>query len=206
MNLERIFLIRPAFDKRDPDPRKDYGIHGAEMLFVLKGEKGAVQFMLYTNWQLPHVSKEHDEKVLAMANKLAGRPLDQTMLNVMYHPLPADVGYHSPVPMYEGQKPIGATKILQEAMMRNVERMRKAREKGEEMDMEKWEKWEETSEDTGTFTPCEWLDGKPCYYDGSGLAAQEYFKVLVTEGSEAVWKKLEEYYKETFHEEVSEGG
>src|SRR5215813_5387513 len=84
--MERIFVIRPAFDKRDPDPKKDYGIHGAEMLFLVKGEKGAVQFVIYTNWMLPHVQKEWEKE--------HGR----YMPSVFGKPIPADVGYHSPVP------------------------------------------------------------------------------------------------------------
>ena len=49
--------IAPAYDKRNIDPKKNYGgIHGCEMRFVLKGECGAVQFVLYTNWQLPHLT------------------------------------------------------------------------------------------------------------------------------------------------------
>jgi hypothetical protein len=178
-------VIRPAFDKRHADPDKNYGIHGAEMLFVLKGELGAVQFVLYTNWMLPHIyeewKKEYGDRWPCVFSK----------------PIPADVGYHSPKPMYEGQEPIGSKKTNKEAMRRNTERL---------MKREGIEDLEPFFEPTGTFTPCEWLDGKPCYYDGSGLAAEEYFKLLVSEGSEAVWKKLEEYYEETFNAQLPEGG
>lgn len=34
-----------------------------------------------------------------------------------------------------------------------------------------------------------------CYYDGSGLAANDTFRILVTKGEEAVWKHMEEYYE-----------
>lgn len=40
------------------------------------------------------------------------------------------------------------------------------------------------------------LIGGPCYYDGSGLAADGMFGLLVREGSEAVWAALEEYYRD----------
>ena len=56
--VERITKIYPAWDRRDPNPSKDYGIHGAELRMVLKGELGATQFVLYTNWHLPHVTEE----------------------------------------------------------------------------------------------------------------------------------------------------
>lgn len=41
---------------------------------------------------------------------------------------------------------------------------------------------------------CPYLDGKPCYYDGSGLNAEPVFELLVTQGSEAVWDYLHDYY------------
>ena len=84
--FEQIVEFLPAFDKRSDDPKKNYGIHGVELRMVLKGDAGAVQFLLYTNWQLPHVSEE------LKGNTLFDRPL------------PADLGYHSKTPMYEGQE------------------------------------------------------------------------------------------------------
>ena len=84
--MERIIEFSPAYDKRDPDPTKNYGIHGVSLRMVLKGQRGAVQFLLYTGWQLPHVRDEFK--------------------GTATHVLPADVGYHSPVPLYEGQNKI----------------------------------------------------------------------------------------------------
>jgi hypothetical protein len=134
--LARIVLFRPAYDKRDNDPQKNYGIHGVELVFVLKGPAGAIQFVVLTDWQLPHVTKE-----------LEARGYVST-------PMPADVGYHSPIPRYKGQSLI---------------------------------------EDS-----CEWLDGKPCYYVGSGLQAYEVFEILRREGSDGVWRELERRYRELF--------
>lgn len=90
MKFKKKIEIRPAFDRRSKDPRKDYGIHGCTMLFTLIGEHGAITFMLYTNWQLPHVREELESKLVEYH---------------LFHPLPADIGYHSPHAMYEGQKP-----------------------------------------------------------------------------------------------------
>ena len=134
--MERIVELSPAYDKRDPDPTKNYGIHGVNLRMVLKGQRGAVQFLLYTGWQLPHVRDEFKERAASV--------------------LPADVGYHSPVPMYEGQAEIAES--------------------------------------------CEYLDGRPCYYDGSSLAAERFFDVLTHEGDAGVWRELERYYVETFEE------
>lgn len=130
--MEKIITFYPAYDKRSTDPKKNYGVHGVDLRMVLKGELGAVQFMLYTNWHLPHIEGRIDK------------------------PLPADLGYHSFKPMYEGQEAI-----------------RKE---------------------------CEFLGGKPCYYDGSTLNAERIYNVLLESGSDGVWKELESFYVETFDE------
>jgi len=130
------------------------GSHGVDLRMILKGNKGAVQFVLYTNWMLPHVTKEMDIRILKEARQGA---LSDISLRCTYHPLPADLGYHSPVAIYEGQD------ICSES--------------------------------------CEYLDGKPCYYDGSGLNAERIYEVLLEEGSDGVWRELEDFYKNVFGSE-----
>jgi len=182
----------PAFDKRDPDPKKNYGIHGVELRMVLKGPEGAVQFVLYTQWMLPHVQKETDERIVEEI--VACGPdfesaliCGQRNLDVFHHPMPYDLGYHSPKPMYEGHKAQGSEKYDIQAMLRNAKRMVQGGNANEEV-----------SQPTGTFFACPYLDGKPCYYDGSGLNAERIFDILVKEGSAGVWRELEVYYRETF--------
>lgn len=86
--MERKIEFSPAFDKRHPEPRKNYGIHGVEMKWYLIGELGSVQFVVYTNWQLPHVREQ--------GRKSWRDPC-------LFEPRAYDLGYHSPKPMYEGQ-------------------------------------------------------------------------------------------------------
>lgn len=139
MNFERRVEFSPAYDKRDPDPKKNYGIGSVNIRFVLIGDKRAVQFYLMTgSWVLPHVAEEYKAKGLVS------------------EVLPADLGYHSPVPMYDGHDSITEN--------------------------------------------CEYIGG-PCYYDGSGLAANRIWKVLLEEGDKGVWRELEEYYLDLFGEE-----
>ena len=145
--MERIIKFDPAYDKRDPNPSKNYGIHGVNLTFVLKGDEGAVQFVVYTNWHLPHVTKEFLYKACVADDKVL-------YIESMFTPTPADRGYHSPHPMYDDQLQVTDS--------------------------------------------CECLDGKPCYYDGSGLAAENVYKRLVAEGDAAVWEELEAYYKQAF--------
>ena len=45
---------------------------------------------------------------------------------------------------------------------------------------------------------CPILGDKPCYYDGSGLRAEDVLQILIREGGEAVWKVMEESYAERF--------
>jgi hypothetical protein len=47
--------------------------------------------------------------------------------------------------------------------------------------------------------PCEYLDGRECYYDGSGLRADEWVRtILLREGSDGIWRALECEYKSLF--------
>lgn len=143
--LERIVEISPAWDKRNRNPAKNYGIGDVNMRFVLKGERGAVQFLLATNWHLPHNQRELDA-----SNAIPRDP------HYFCRPRPYDLGYHSPTPCYEGQDCIDDA--------------------------------------------CEYLDGKPCYYDGSTQNAEKPYEILLTEGGDGLWKYLEEYYNRIFDE------
>ncbi len=141
--LEKILETVPAYDKRHKDPKKNYGIHGVELKFILKGRKGAVQFVISTGWHLPHVLKESSRGGLNT------------------YVMPFDLGYHSYKPLYDGQF--------------------------------KTEK-------------CSYLNNKPCYYDGSVLNAEEPYKILASQGINALWKYLEKYYNSVFENKKVEVG
>lgn len=144
--LEKQINFEPGYDYIYGIPRKDprYGRHGMSIRFVLKGTKGAVQFLMYTNW-LPMVKKD----------KWEYEPTYKGMGGVAdMFPMAVDIGYHSPRRMWKGQMPM----------------KRK----------------------------CEYLAGGKCYYDGSGLNAGGYMATLINKGEEALWKKMEKYYRETF--------
>lgn len=90
--LQRSIRFEAAYDKRDPDPSKNYGVHGVTIRFVVSGDEGATQFLLYTGWQLPHVEKEWSER----------SDLPQSLRQ----PMPADLGFHSKTPHYEDHTPM----------------------------------------------------------------------------------------------------
>ena len=139
--MEKIVEFTPAFDKRDPNPHKNYGIHCVEICMILKGVRGAVQFLMATGWYLPEVEAE-----------LVRRNTSYSL----FSPSGYDIGYHSPTPQYDGQEKMAES--------------------------------------------CAYLDGKPCYYDGSCLAAEPVLGRLIREGHAAVWEELEEKYKAIFGE------
>ena len=62
MDFKREIVIKPAFDKRDTDPKNNYGIHCCEMVFYLIKDGKAVQFVIYTDFHLKHVREEMKEK------------------------------------------------------------------------------------------------------------------------------------------------
>ncbi len=145
--LTKEIVFHPAYDKRSPEPSKNYGIHGVSIYFFVKGDKGAVQFAVYTDWHLPHVQDEQKGKDFIGLFGLK--------------PMGVDVGYHATEPQYEGQDKFcgpGECNLVPE--------------------------------------------GESCYYDGSGLRAEEWVRnILLPKGSEGIWEALKEEYTGRFGEE-----
>lgn len=169
--MNRILEFSPAWDRRDPDPKKNYGLHGVSMRWLLKGKLGTVQFLLYTNWQLPTVAKEFEF---------------QKVPSCLTAPMPADLGYHSRVPLYDSQRP------MEEKTIEGTKKVKMP--DGEELEFP-------NIVPQNKFIPCEYLDGDVCFYDGSSLNAQKPFEILVTSGEEALWNYLQIYYEDTLGEE-----
>ena len=139
--LTREVIFEPAFDKRDPNPSKNYGIRGVTIRFLLRGDGRLVQLVLDSGWYLSHVQEEYKNR----------RP------RFLYPVLPAslELSYHSRVPL-------------------NLE---------------------------DVCAPCTFL-GSECFSRGSFLGGGESIRnILLSEGSDGVWRELEKYYKETSGEE-----
>jgi len=79
----------------------------------------------------------------------------QDSLRYTMKPTGADIGYHSPKPMYE---------------------------------------------DHDAYN-CDMFESGECYYDGSGLQAEDFMPTFLAGGSEAVWTMLESKYNQIFGEE-----
>lgn len=90
--LTHRVAFRPAYDKRDPNPSKSYGIHGMEITFYVIGPEGAIQWNIYTNWHVASARKH-----------LEGFP--RSTYDDPWRPSGYDLGYHSKRPLYDGQEP-----------------------------------------------------------------------------------------------------
>jgi len=123
-----------------PNTGGSHGRHGLTLIFVSKGDAGAVQFLLYTGWMPQHVKP----------STIGAHYIDDWGGHIM----PADLGSHSKTPRYEGHEPIESS--------------------------------------------CEYCDGQPCYYDGSGLNASDAMYALVNGGEDALWAFLDAYYESVF--------
>ena len=101
--FERIVNFSPAYDKRHPEPSKNYGISATRIWFILKGKKGAVQVMIGTDWYLPETVEEY--KRIGNENKTEPTNLrdKEEFLDCW------DVGYHSFKPLREWQNKDNST-------------------------------------------------------------------------------------------------
>lgn len=125
--------------------RPSRGTEAMTLLFLLYGPKGVVQFLVNTGWH----SREATDRIVEESRT---NPEALTVLRVLLSPLALDLGYHSPIPMYEDHEAV--------------------------------------SDD------CEFLNRKPCYYDGSGYSAMLMLQEMIDKGDvEAMWKRMEEYYR-----------
>jgi len=76
-----------------PGSPGSHGRHGLSIRFVVKGDAGAVQFIIWTGW-LPQFAVPSSIGVINVNDWTSGILM------------PADLGYHSKTPQYDGQNPI----------------------------------------------------------------------------------------------------
>lgn len=81
-----------AFDKRHPQPSKNYGIHGVEFRFSVIGDGAAVSWGLSTGWQLPSVIGDAGDNSHDYRHALA--QFDRGM-----HPMPMAICFHVAEPI-----------------------------------------------------------------------------------------------------------
>lgn len=90
--VERTLWLRPGYDMRSAPDGNNYGIHGAELLFVVKKGQVAVSWVIMNSWYLAAVRKELEKK-----NGLFSNRYDDGL---------GSIDYHCSTPQYEGQQTI----------------------------------------------------------------------------------------------------
>lgn len=95
--LERETVWQAAWDRRDPNPSKNYGIHGVEVSWIVKGPKGGICWSIFTHWMLPHVTREAH-------NATQRLDVSDVALRCRYEPTGAGIEYHSIKQRYKGQE------------------------------------------------------------------------------------------------------
>ncbi len=96
-NLIRITVFDPAFDKRNKEPEKNYGIGSVISRMILKGKKGAVQFVFSTGILFPETIEEY------IKTGLAKYELTSCGYYFLNKPSAYDIGYHSKKKQYKEQ-------------------------------------------------------------------------------------------------------
>lgn len=125
--FERAIVFEQGWNDRGGQ----YGVHGMEIRFLLRGPKGVTQFAMNTGW-IP-----------------GEKGVSPTLAD--YFPSGSDLGYHAIEPQYDREM-----------------------------------------EQIGGRESCPFLDGKPCFYDGSGLQAEPVLADFIQRGEVAVWEALRE--------------
>lgn len=92
--MKHVVTFQPAYDKRHPDPRKNYGVHGVHIYFaVIDEERGeGLSFSVATNWHVPAVQRETD-----------ALPFNHQFPYLFHKPLAFAVQIHQKVRQHEYQ-------------------------------------------------------------------------------------------------------
>lgn len=96
--MKHIVKFLPAWDRTDPDPKKNYGISDVEIRFWVIGDKGIVEYQLGTGWHLPHVV---DRRLEAMKHNVYIGKEDFLLRRWSSPAFSYDICYYSPVRVSE---------------------------------------------------------------------------------------------------------
>ena len=87
--FRREIQFVPAYDLRNPDPKKNYVIHCMDIAFFLTGPKATLQFVLSSGWYTPSAQASIGTE------------------NLQYFCAHGtDIGYYATTPQFHGQTPM----------------------------------------------------------------------------------------------------
>lgn len=95
--LEEAVVFTPGYNCPAAGP-ESHGVHGMEIMWLLRGPAGAVHFVAYTDWIPGRLSAGHG---LSPAGSYSWESYRHP--GEMDYPDGADLGYHAHVPQWEGQ-------------------------------------------------------------------------------------------------------
>jgi len=95
--MEHKILFLPAFDRTDPDPKKNYGVGDLGIKFLVIGNKGIVEFDLSTNWYFDYVMDRRVEWI----KDLVQQKKENFLIKHVLCPKPMDLCYYSSVKVFE---------------------------------------------------------------------------------------------------------
>lgn len=107
--FERIVQFEPGYNYLHETGPKARGQHGMQIRFVLRGQEGATQFLMFTGWTpLGEIDKDitsqngyHPEPVHCDNWRLSDIGPWKTKFGFVPAPTGADLGYHWSTPTYD---------------------------------------------------------------------------------------------------------
>lgn len=102
--LKREIIIHSAYDRRNEDPSKDYGIGACRIFFVVSGKKGAITVNFGTNWYLPSTVTEY--KQVGVRGRIVDLEKESSPITFYSWDI------HSKKKMYLGQKKMKACEFV----------------------------------------------------------------------------------------------
>jgi len=92
--LKKEIVFNPAYDRRNPDPTKNFGIGSVLCSMILSGNEGAVVFNFSTGMLLPSTIKEYIE-----TGKACYKINSDGMVYFLNIPCALDIACHSKKPL-----------------------------------------------------------------------------------------------------------
>jgi len=105
VEFEKEVYFKPAFDKRNSNPKRDYGIGAMRFSFVLKGKNGASSMAFSTNMYLPETIKEYRDEGIYRYLMNGSKETFKTKIDLKASKQLEcwSIDIHSPKPLFKGQ-------------------------------------------------------------------------------------------------------
>lgn len=77
--FSRRVVVTPAFHRVHADPRQDYGVGSADLVFVLRGPLGAISWEVFTSWMLPETWEWWAKRRDTPGDSMFGQPMPDSV-------------------------------------------------------------------------------------------------------------------------------